>query len=99
MDDNYNLEKFVAKAFDLTGAQPHSDPADTASADFFEVADDINIIKSVIVYTFLVYKNNNIDVDIIDNYINRVLLCVYKRDIVLVINEFMRHINTGLSFK
>lgn len=92
MDEDFTLERFVSRAFDPTNAQSHSDPADTASADFFAVTDDLNIIKAVIIYTLLVYMNNDIRTNIIHEYINRVVLSSTKSEVVAITDDFMRNI-------
>lgn len=92
MDENLTLERFVSRAFDSINAQSHSDPADTATADFFTVTDDLNIIKAVIIYTFLVYRNNNVGTDRIDEYINRVVLSSTKSEVVGITVDFMCNI-------
>lgn len=89
MDENLTLERFVSRAFDTINAHSHSDPADTATADFFCVTNNLNIIKAVIIYTFLVYKNKNIKTDTVDEYINSIESCSTKGEIVNIVNDFM----------
>ena len=59
----------------------------------------LNIIKAVIIYTLLVYMNNDIRTNIIHEYINRVVLSSTKSEVVAITDDFMRNITVWLFIK